>query len=254
MNATSIKRTFSNRRDAGRQLADSLAKFADEDDLVILALPRGGVPVAAEIAKAFDKPFDLLLVRKLGVPGHEEVAMGAIASCGVQVLSDELISMLHLSPKQVDAVVQRETGELARREKLYRIGRAVPVVAGCTVIVVDDGIATGSTMSAAIALLRHQQAGRIIVAVPVAPPDTVERLREEADEVVALLEPDPFVAVGKWYDDFSQTSDEEVRDLLVDTDTVTKPVAEKVAAFLSSKSAAPDPRAGPALDRGRRGL
>ena len=205
---------FKNRRDGGRQLAELLMKFSGEKDLLILGLPRGGVPVAAEIAKSLGQPFDVLVVRKLGVPGHEELAMGAIASGGVRVLSDELISQLRISQAQVDAVTRRETGELARREKLYRGGRASPGVAGRTVIVVDDGIATGSTMSAAIELLRHQQAGRIVVAVPVAPCDTAERLRGEADEVVTVLEVDDFVAVGRWYEDFSQTSDEDVRGLL----------------------------------------
>lgn len=214
MNATSLSRTFSNRTDAGRQLAEALEKFADVDDLVILALPRGGVPVAAEVSKVLGKPFDVLIVRKLGVPGHEEVAMGAIAGGGVRVLSDELIKLLGLTQRQLDAVTQRETEEIARREKLYRAGRPAPVVAGRTVIVVDDGIATGSTMSAAVALLRHLKARKIIVAIPIAPPDTVERLREEADEVVALRQPDPFNSVSQWYDDFSQTSDAEVQHLL----------------------------------------
>ena len=205
---------FKNRRDGGRQLAELLMKFSGEKDLLILGLPRGGVPVAAEIAKALGQPFDVLVVRKLGVPGHEELAMGAIASGGIRVLSDELISQLRVSQAQVEAVNRRESGELARREMLYRGGRASPAVAGRTVIVVDDGIATGSTMSAAIELLRHQQAGRVIVAVPVAPSDTAERLRGEADEVVTVLEADDFVAVGRWYEDFSQTTDEDVRDLL----------------------------------------
>ena len=235
MNATPLH-TFTDRADAGRQLADSLSKFAGERNLFILALPRGGVPVAAEVAKALGKPMDVLIVRKLGVPGHEEVALGAIASGGVQVLSDDLIEMLQLTPKQVDAVVKRETGELARREKLYRDSRRAPEVAGCTVIVVDDGIATGSTMSAAVELLRYQKARRIVVAVPVAPPSTVERLGEEADEVVALIEPEPFVAVGQWYDDFSQTSDEEVRFLLAETAPPPGVPVAKVAEVLTGKS------------------
>lgn len=236
MNATTTLRTFTDRKDAGRQLADSLLKFAGEEDLVILALPRGGVPVAAEIAKALNKPLDVLIVRKLGVPGHEEVAMGAIASGGVQVLSDDLIAMLQVTRKQVEAVVKRETAELVRREKLYRDSRPAPVVAGCTVIVVDDGIATGATMSAAVELLRYQNARRIIVAVPVAPPSTVERLGEEADEVVALIEPEPFVAVGQWYDDFSQTSDDEVRYLLTEAFPAREEVAAKVAGVVTGKS------------------
>ncbi len=235
MNATITLRTFTDREDAGRQLADSLSKFAAEENLVILALPRGGVPVAAEIAKALRQPMDVLLVRKLGVPGHEEVAMGALAS-GVQVLSDDLIAMLQLSPKQVEAVIKRETEELVRREKLYRDSRPAPVIAGKTVIVVDDGIATGSTMSAAVELLRFQKAGRIIVAVPVAPPSTVERLGEEADDVVTLLEPEPFVAVGQWYDDFSQISDEEVRFLLREANPPPAAPMARMAEVVTGKS------------------
>jgi putative phosphoribosyl transferase len=195
-------------------LAGRLADLLKDEDPVILALPRGGVPVAAEIAKASGKSLDVLIVRKLGVPGHEELAMGAIASGGVRVLSDELISQLGLSRSRVEAVIERETGELARREFCYRGGRAFPDVAGHTVIVVDDGIATGATMSAAIGLLRQLHTRCIIVAVPVAPSDTVGHLRGEANEVVTLLEPEYFTSVGEWYRDFSQTSDEEVGDLL----------------------------------------
>jgi erythromycin esterase-like protein/predicted phosphoribosyltransferase len=214
MNPGSRQDTFANRKEAGRLLAAALADFRDKDDLIILALPRGGVPVAAEISSYLDKPFDLLIVRKIGVPGHEEVAMGAIATGGVKVLSHDLIGSLDLTQRQVSAAIQRETEEVARREKLYCEGRPMPEVAGRTVILVDDGVATGSTMSAAIALLRHQRAKRIVVAVPVAPGDTVDRLREEADDVVVLMEPYPFRSVGQWYDDFTQTSDEEVRTLL----------------------------------------
>ncbi len=214
MHAPSIHRPFANRRDAGRKLAAALTDFKDVADLVILALPRGGVPVAAEIATALDKPFDLLIVRKLGVPGHEEVAMGALASGGIRVLSHDLIRTLGLSQRQVNTAIQRETGEIARREQLYCNGRPLPVVTGRTVIVVDDGIATGSTISAAVALLRHQRAKRIVVAVPIAPSDTVDRLRDEADDVIVLMEPHPFNSVSQWYDDFSQTSDEEVHSLL----------------------------------------
>ena len=236
MNAPTTLQTFTDRRDAGRHLAASLSEFASEENLLILALPRGGVPVAAEIAKALGKPMDVLIVRKLGVPGHEEVAMGAIASGGVRVLSEDLIALLRVTQKQVDAVIKRETEELARREKLYRDSRPVPAVAGRTVIVVDDGIATGSTMSAAVELLRHQKAKRIIVAVPVAPPSTVERLREEADEVVALIEPEPFVAVGQWYDDFSQISDEEVRGLLGDVIPAQDGTAAQIKEVFSGKN------------------
>ena len=214
MTSTTAIRRFANRREAGKLLAQELAAFRGVDDLVILALPRGGVPIAAEISSVLDKPFDVLVVRKLGVPGHEEVAMGAIAPGGVCVLSHELIHTLDLSPRQVNEVIARESAEIARREELYCHGRALPDVSGRTVLVVDDGVATGSTMSAAVALLRHLKAERIVVAVPVAPADTVERLRDEADDVVALKVPHPFHAVGEWYEDFSQTSDDEVQGLL----------------------------------------
>ncbi len=235
MNATSIIRTFSNRRDAGRQLAESLSKFAVDDNLIILALPRGGVPVAAEISKALGKPFDVLIVRKLGVPGHEEVAMGAIASGGFRVMSDEICSMLGLTHAEIDQVVQRETAEIARREKLYRGNRAVPLVAGRTVIIVDDGIATGSTVSAAIELLRHEGAKKIVIAVPVAPPATAERLREEADEVVTLIEPEPFLSVGQWYDQFAQTTDDEVRALLKEHHPEVEQPRVKTGEFVEGK-------------------
>jgi len=211
---TPTGKVFQNRREAGRQLTELLPEFSPNDGLVILALPRGGVPVAAEIAKALGKPFDVLVVRKFGVPGNEEVAMGAIASGGVRVLSDDLIAALGVSPAQVAAVSRQESAELARREKLYRRDRSFPDIAGRTVMVVDDGMATGATMSAAVELLRQQKAARIVVAVPVAPPDTVERLQQEADEVITLISPDPFSSVGHWYADFSQTSDDEVLESL----------------------------------------
>lgn len=183
-------------------------------DPVILALPRGGVPVAAEIARAWGLPFDVLIVRKIGVPGAEEVGMGAIASGGIMVLDENLIARLGIGEEQAEAVVRRETEELHRREKLYRGSRPAPDVTDRTVILVDDGIATGSTMLAAISLLRGRGAGRIVVAAPVAAPDTAGLLREKADEVFIVLEPEYFRAVGLWYDDFSETSDVEVRALL----------------------------------------
>jgi erythromycin esterase-like protein/predicted phosphoribosyltransferase len=227
---------FTNRQEAGRQLAAQLWRFSNEDNTVILALPRGGVPVAAEIARALDKPFDVLVVRKLGVPGHEELAMGAIAGGGVRVLNEEMVSHLPLKKAAVDAVIQRETDELERREKLYRDDRPAPSVAGHTVIVVDDGIATGSTMSAAVELLRHQNAERIVVAVPVAPRDTVKRLRGEADEVVTVFEPEPFIAVSRWYEEFPQTTDAEVRALLAGDCPGHDSLPERASAFISSKS------------------
>lgn len=225
MKATPPPHTIPNRREAGKLLARQLLEFRDDADLVILALPRGGVPVAAEIAAALGKPFDLLTVRKLGVPGHEEFAMGAIASGGVHILDDALISSLGITPEQVEAVVRRESGELGRRENLYRGGRAAPDVTGRTVIIVDDGIATGSSMKAAVRLMRRRGAHHIIVAAPVAAPSTANQLREEADMVKTLMEPEPFRAVGIWYEDFSQTTDEEVRLLLAGNDRARKPAS-----------------------------
>jgi predicted phosphoribosyltransferase len=207
---------FADRKEAGSLLAGKLTRFAHDGHPVLLALPRGGVPVVAVVAEALGLPFDLLNVRKLGVPGHEEYAMGAIAAGGVMVLDHRVVAQLGIRLEDVERVIQRETRELARREELYRENRPPPEVAGRTVIVVDDGIATGSTMSAAIELLRKRKAGRIVVAVPVAPHDTIRRLRAEADEVIVLLEPADFIAVGRWYEDFSQTSDDDVRCLMED--------------------------------------
>jgi erythromycin esterase-like protein/predicted phosphoribosyltransferase len=217
-----MKTRFHNRIDAGRRLAVRLASYAEVPDLLILALPRGGVPVAAEIAKALNQELDVLVVRKLGVPGHEEFAFGAIASGGVRVLNDELVAMLGLRTDQLNAIVEREKSELCRREKVYRKNRPAAEATGRTVMIVDDGVATGATMSAAIELLRHQQVSRIIVAVPVAPAATLARLREEADEVVALHVPEYFESVGAWYEDFSQTSDHEVGKLLAEVEGLWK--------------------------------
>lgn len=205
---------FRDRRDAGRRLAALLSAYANRSDVLVLALPRGGVPVAFEVARALDAPLDVFLVRKLGVPGHEELAMGAIASGGVGVLNDELVRDLNLPAHVVAAVTAREQQELARRERLYRGDRPRPEVHGRTVILVDDGLATGATMSAAIKALRQQRPDRIVVAVPVAAPESCAALREEADDIVCAITPEPFYAVGLWYADFSQTTDEEVRDLL----------------------------------------
>jgi len=213
MGPSSVRR-FLDRQEAGRELGARLARFAADPGLVILALPRGGAPVAAEVARALGRPFDLLLVRKLGIPGMEETAMGAIAGDGTVVMNDELLAELRLSDAEVDAVVRRETRELARRDALYRGGRPQAEVTDRTVLVIDDGIATGATMLAAVRLLRQRRAARIVVAAPVAPPDTVERLADEADEVVVISTPAPFSAVGCWYEDFSQTTDEEVGRLL----------------------------------------
>ena len=206
--------TFHDRADAGRKLASIMPESIKDSDPVILALPRGGVPVAAEIARAWGLPFDVLVVRKIGVPGAEEVAMGAIAGGGIKVLDRDLIARLGLGEDQVEAVVGREISELRRREELYRGDRPAHDLSGRRVILVDDGIATGSTMMAAISLLRSQRVGRIVVAAPVAASVTAERLREKADEVFIVLEPEYFRSVGRWYEDFSETSDEQVRSLL----------------------------------------
>jgi predicted phosphoribosyltransferase len=205
---------FRNRTDAGRQLAEKLAAYANRPDVLVLALPRGGVPVAFELARAFGAPLDVFLVRKLGVPGYEELAMGAVATGGVRVLNDEIVRGLGISEHEIDAVVARELRELSRRDRLYRGDRPPSDVAGRTVILVDDGLATGATMRAAVQALRQQQPGRIVAAVPTASPDTCQVLKAEADDVICAMTPEPFFAVGHWYDDFTQTTDDEVRELL----------------------------------------
>jgi putative phosphoribosyl transferase len=205
---------FRNRTDAGRQLAEKLAAYTDRPDVLVLALPRGGVPVGHEVARALGAPLDVFLVRKLGVPGYEELAMGAVATGGVRVLNDEIVRGLGISEREIDAAVARELQELARRERLYRGDRPPPDVAARTVILVDDGLATGATMRAAIQALRQQQPARIVVAVPTASPDTCEVLKAEADEMICAITPEPFLAVGHWYEDFTQTTDDEVQDLL----------------------------------------
>lgn len=211
--------TFRNRGEAGRVLAGKLAAYAGRRDVVVLALPRGGVPVACEVAKALHAPFDIFLVRKLGVPGQEELAMGAIASGDVRVLNQDVVRT-HLIPEAViERVAAQEQRELARRERLYRRDRPPLAVEGRTCILVDDGLATGSSMRAAVAALRQKKPGRIVVAVPVGAAETCAELREEADEVVCALTPDSFYAVGIWYDDFEQISDEEVRASLENVET-----------------------------------
>lgn len=204
---------FSNREDAGRQLAN-LVEGQVGPGAIVLALPRGGVPVAAEVAQRLRAPLDVLLVRKLGVPGHEELAMGAIASGGVRVFNEDLLARLNIDPAGVEQVQQDELRELQRRERLYRGDRPLPVLEGREVVLVDDGLATGASMRAALMALRQYRPRRIIVAVPVAPPETVAELEGEADQVICLLTPDAFFSVGAWYDDFTQTTDDEVRALL----------------------------------------
>ncbi len=207
-------RPFLNRREAGRILAAKLTHYAHRPDVIVLALPRGGVPVGYEVAKALDAPFDIFLVRKLGVPGYEELAMGAIATGGVRVLNEELIQQLGISRYVIDAIIAKEEVELKRRERLYRGVRPPPAVRGRTVILVDDGLATGATMEAAVLGLSQLGPARIVVAVPIAARETCDALRPLVDEVICAITPDRFHAVGFWYEDFSQTTDGEVRSLL----------------------------------------
>ena len=207
---------FRDRADAGRLLAERLSHYAGRDDVLVLGLPRGGVPVAAEVARALGAPLDVFLVRKLGLPGQEELAMGAIASGGARVLNEELVETLGIPEALIDAVAAREEEELRRRERLYRGERTPPEVEGKTVILVDDGLATGSSMRAAVAALRRRRPARIVVAVPTAPVSTCEELRPEVDELVCARTPQPFYAVGIWYENFNQTTDEEVRRLLAE--------------------------------------
>jgi putative phosphoribosyl transferase len=205
---------FRDRAEAGRALARALSHYAGRDDVVVLALPRGGVPVAYEVAKNLAAPLDVFLVRKLGVPGHEELAMGAIATGGVLVLDDGAVRWLGISEEQIQRTLARELEELRRREAAYRNGRPPPDLRGKTVILVDDGLATGASMQAAARAVRRHEPARIVIAVPVASKATCDQFRDEVDEVVCAVTPAPFYSVGNWYEDFSQTSDEEVRELL----------------------------------------
>jgi putative phosphoribosyl transferase len=212
-----MKQRFRHRVEAGRLLADKLGAYAGRDDVLILALPRGGVPVGFEVARQLKAPLDVLIVRKLGVPGHEELAMGAITIGGVEYREESVIASLHIPPASIAEVVRRERAELARREHAYRGDRPFPQLAGRTVIVVDDGIATGSTMRAAVRALQTKRPAAIIVASPVASESAILALQSEVDAVVTLLIPEDFFAIGQFYDDFSQTTDEEVKALLART-------------------------------------
>jgi len=209
-----MERIFSNRTEAGRLLAEKLLKYAGRADVIVLGLPRGGVPVAFEVAQRLGTPFDVFIVRKLGVPGFEELAVGAIASGGVRVLNEDVMRAIPNVDEVIELVTAKETAELERREQSYRDGRPAPELRDRVVILVDDGLATGATMRAAVKALRQCGAARIVVAVPVGPPDTCREIEEEADETVCASTPEFFQAVGQYYEDFSQTSDEEVRDLL----------------------------------------
>ena len=214
---------YNDRQDAGRKLAELLEGYKDRDDVLVLGLPRGGVPVAFEVAQALHAPLDAFLVRKLGVPGHEELAMGAIATGGVMQLNRDVIDELGISDEVIRTVSLREWQELARRESLYRGSNPPPEVAGKTTILVDDGLATGSTMRAAISALKKQGPARIVVAVPVAATETCAQLGVEVNEVVCPYTPDQFYSVGLWYRDFSPTTDDRVRELLEAAKTSAKP-------------------------------
>ena len=205
---------FRDRKDAGLQLADKLAAYADRSDVLVLGLPRGGIPVAYEVARKLHAPLDVFSVRKLGLPGHEELAMGAIATGGVRVLNENAVRTLNIPEEVIDAVAVEEQQELERRERVYRGNRPTPVVRGRTVILVDDGLATGSTMWAAVAALRQQHPAGVVVAVPVAAPEICAEFEAETDETICFQTPEPFYAVGMWYEDFTQTTDDEVRELI----------------------------------------
>jgi putative phosphoribosyl transferase len=208
---------FFNRAEAGRRLAEKLEKYAGRNDVIVLGLPRGGVPVAYEVAQRLGIPLDVFVVRKLGVPGFEELALGAIASGGVRVLNEDVVRALPNANELVESVTAREMAEVERREQIYRDGRPAPELRGRIVILVDDGLATGATMRAAVAALRQLGAAKIVVAVPVGAAETCREFEHEVDEIVCLIAPEWFQAVGQFYEDFSQTSDEEVRELLART-------------------------------------
>lgn len=205
---------YRDRAEAGRILATRLASYAQRQDVLVLALPRGGVPVAYHVAKALHAPLDVFLVRKLGVPGHEELALGAIAMGNIRVINDEVVHSLHISAHTIEVVTAKEQRELERRERLYRDEQPLPDVRDHRVILIDDGLATGATMRAAAQALRQRLPARLVVAVPVAALPTYEALRVEVDEIICPLTPEFFYGVGWWYEDFAQTTDRQVHDLL----------------------------------------
>ena len=205
---------FSDRREAGKLLAEQLLQFADKPDVLVLALPRGGVPVAFEVAKKLKAPLDIFIVRKLGVPGHEELAMGAIATGGIRVMNEEVMNYLDIHQLTIEQVTQRELREIRRREEQYRGNRNEPIIKNKDIIIIDDGLATGSTMKAGIKALKLQKPASITVGVPVADPDICNEIGKLVEQIVCLEKPTNLIAVGKWYQDFSQTTDEEVIELL----------------------------------------
>lgn len=220
-----MERQFKDRRAAGRQLAESLRAYADHKDLLVLALPRGGVPVGYEVAKSLGAELDVLIVRKLGLPRQPEVAIGAISSSGALYLNEQIIKLAGINPQEVDSVLAQERDELARREFIYRGSRPAARVEGRKIIVVDDGIATGASMRVALLALREKGLEHIVVAVPVAPPDAIERINDVSDEFVCVLSPHNFQAVGQFYQEFDPTDDEEVRALLT-IPTYANPLGE----------------------------
>jgi putative phosphoribosyl transferase len=205
---------FQDRAEAGKLLAEKLLKYRDQADLLVLALPRGGVPVAMEVAHALHAPLDVFLVRKLGVPGQEELALGAVATGGVRVLNQDVMQSLHISQEELDTVTTAEQQELERRQRAYRDARPAPEIRDHTIILIDDGLATGASMRAAVLAVRQQHPKRIVVAVPAAAPETCDEFRGEVDEIICAITPFPFYGVGLWYEDFSQVTDEEVRSSL----------------------------------------
>lgn len=208
---------FRDRRDAGKRLARELAHYAGRSDVAIFALPRGGVPVASEVALALNAPLDVFIVRKLGLPGREELAIGAIASGGIRVLNHDIIRMLNIPEEVINLVARREMQELTRREQIYRGDRPGMEVRDRTVILIDDGLATGASMRAAIGGLRARQPARLVVAVPAAAREVCDSFKHEVEEIVCVITPEPFLGVGRWYEEFGQTTDEEVRTLLAET-------------------------------------